>query len=108
MTSNEQSRELLKDCPFCGEQPNLWTHRNQWAIDCETEDCINPGTPLCKTKEAAIEAWNTRHPPTATQEKIDWPRKRQAGHGIVSEPYGHGWNSCHDAFMKVIKERNLL
>lgn len=50
----------IKSCPWCGELPTIWNHKGKWAIDCQTEDCINPGTPLLDKEEFAINRWNAR------------------------------------------------
>ncbi len=50
----------LLTCPFCGKEPHMWNHKLNVYIDCETEDCINPGTPIGLDKLAAVSMWNTR------------------------------------------------
>lgn len=54
----------LAPCPFCGSHeislPTLDQNRN-WFVDCLNISCrVNPRTSQCGTKDAAIEAWNTR------------------------------------------------
>lgn len=34
-----------------------------------------------------------------------WPDKMEQAIYSVPNKYEHGWNACHDAFMKVINEK---
>ena len=64
------SKIKLKPCPFCGRKPSKvrehYTSGNAFAfymVECKapmTKCFIKPKTSFCKTKEEAIEAWNTR------------------------------------------------
>lgn len=62
--------KLIKPCPFCGskqigvmarnDHPNLPLMYGVTCYDCQAGSCQ-----FFRTKEEAIEAWNTRHePPT--------------------------------------------
>lgn len=53
-----------KGCPFCdgkASTPYFSEKYKGFVVDCVNIDCrVNPITPPCGCKEAAIEAWNTR------------------------------------------------
>lgn len=52
----------LLPCPFCGHAPfaRQIINDGRWAIDCQTANCVRPGTDLTRDKRKAIAAWNTR------------------------------------------------
>ena len=51
----------LKPCPFCGATPHLVRWGNEWAVECDSNDCfIVPETALYPRQEQAVEAWNRR------------------------------------------------
>lgn len=53
--------EDLKECPFCGMQPNLKAPNhmsNSWRISCELPCMVHAGP--FKGKDDAIEFWNKR------------------------------------------------
>ena len=51
----------LKPCPFCGEEPKVIEDISVSWVVCDNSDCVvYARTLLKKTREEAIEAWNTR------------------------------------------------
>lgn len=51
----------LKPCPFCGEQPKVVEDISVSWVACDNAYCtVYARTLLAKTREEAIEAWNTR------------------------------------------------
>ena len=51
----------LKPCPFCGQQQAKVKHSSRWGwfVSCQ---CAAVG-PSSESREAAIDAWNTRPEP---------------------------------------------
>lgn len=58
-----ESSSLLKDCPFCGNEVGVYErggyddYETYWVIEC---DVCEAGMECFETREAAIDAWNTR------------------------------------------------
>ena len=65
----------LKNCPFCGQKPRIWERKRgvcNFTVGCDTPTCFVwipddvrlselPNYATCyRTKEMAIDAWNTR------------------------------------------------
>lgn len=55
--------EELKPCPFCGGEAELWASEDGiYGVWCSNPDCyMDVDTRDRTSKEAAIEAWNTRY-----------------------------------------------
>ena len=55
----------LKPCPFCGESNARVKHSGRWGwfVSCQ---CAAVG-PSAESREAAVEAWNTRLEPRQMQ-----------------------------------------
>lgn len=52
----------IKPCPFCGSKGKATRLGDKyWIVVCDGTNCpVQPVTKLAKTKQKAIEAWNTR------------------------------------------------
>lgn len=48
------------NCPFCGSEPEVWSHKNNHYVECSNPDCLDVSTHSCNSREFAIESWNTR------------------------------------------------
>jgi hypothetical protein len=60
----------LKSCPLCNSEAEVWSwESDSWVVECTNEEC---GIELiARTKEEAIDKWNTRTiPATATVMKV--------------------------------------
>lgn len=53
----EESKVVLKPCPFCGAPAQLKEISDRWAVEC-TKHCA--GTRIFNDKQKPIEAWNRR------------------------------------------------
>ena len=55
----------LRPCPFCGQQSARVKHSGRWGwfVSCQ---CAAVG-PSAESREAAVEAWNTRPEPRQMQ-----------------------------------------
>lgn len=64
--------EALKNCPFCGGQPELFkVSLHGWHVACVEGNTICVSLKYRATKEEAIQAWNTRRPsPTVDTKAI--------------------------------------
>lgn len=58
---------MIKICPFCGEKPdvrewlNILKGEKTYIVRCSNFNCmIQPATYDCKTRVAAVRAWNKR------------------------------------------------
>jgi len=52
-------RQPIKNCPFCGNQPEPWPIAQGYGFAVECPTCEYPG-PWGDSRELAIYAWNTR------------------------------------------------
>ena len=52
----------LKPCPFCGEEPNVFSFNDgRFIVECSNSDCdVYPYTSIHHDKADAIAAWNQR------------------------------------------------